>query len=86
MKWNNIKNKWPEHQKTVLARSLKGYCVVVFINSKNMNEELSKTPYANECVDLEKNPYYFVSQEIKRHTLDNVTHWCELPDIEDELD
>ena len=78
MNWINIKNRWPEHHKTVLACTPKGFCVVVFINSKNMNEELSKTQYAHECVDIEKHPYYFMSHEIKRHSLDNVTHWCEI--------
>ncbi len=77
--WTNIKDKWPEHQHTVLAITPKGYCVTIFINSIIMNQELSKTPYANECVDCDKHPYYFVSQEVKGHTLQNVTHWMELP-------
>ncbi len=76
MKWINVKNELPNHQQTVLARSIKGYCVVVFIDSKKMNDELSKTPHANEQVNIQKNPYYFVSQERNRHTLDNVTHWA----------
>jgi hypothetical protein len=84
MKWNSIKDKLPKHHQTVLARSCKGYCVVMFVNSKYMNEELMNTPFADECVDIDKNPYYFVSQEIKRHTMNNVTHWCELPDINNE--
>jgi hypothetical protein len=78
MNWINIKEKRPNHKDTVLARSPKGFCVVVFIDSKIMNADLMKTPYANECVDIKKHPYYFVSQEIKQHTLDNVTHWLEL--------
>jgi hypothetical protein len=84
MNWNSIEDKWPEHQQTVLARTTKGYCVSVFINSKNMNEELKKTPYAHECVDLAFHPYYFVSQEVNGHTLNKVTHWLELPEIKHE--
>ncbi len=79
MEWIGVKDRLPKHQETILARSHKGYCVVVFIDSKAMNEELSKTPYANECVDLEKNPFYFVSQEVKRATLNGVTHWMQIP-------
>jgi Protein of unknown function (DUF551) len=45
-----------------------------------MNEDLKKTPYAHECVDINKNPYYFVSQEQKRHTYNVVTHWMPLPE------
>lgn len=78
MDWINIKDRWPKHQQTVLARSEKGFCVVVFINSKNMNEELMQTPYAHECVDLEKHPFYFVSQEKKQFTFGGTTHWAEL--------
>ncbi len=73
--WTNIKDKWPEHQHTVLAITPKGYCVAVFVNSVIMNQELS----ASERVDTHKHPYYFVSQEVKGHTLNGVTHWMELP-------
>jgi Protein of unknown function (DUF551) len=85
MNWIDIRDRWPNHLKTVLVRSNKGFCVVVFINSLNMNEELCKTQYAHECVDLEKHPYYFVSQEAKRNTLENVTHWCELEEPQHEM-
>ncbi|HEX4044683.1 MAG TPA: DUF551 domain-containing protein [Gammaproteobacteria bacterium] len=81
MDWVNIEHRWPKHLQTVLVCCPQGYCVVVFVNSSNMNEDLSKSPQIHEYVDLEKNPYYFFSQEIKQCTLDKVTHWCELPTI-----
>ena len=78
MNWIKIEDKLPEHHQIVLARSHKGFCCVVFVDSKKMNETLLKTAYSNECVDIDHNPYYFVSQEIKRNTLNGVTHWMDL--------
>ena len=85
-KWISIKEKMPNHQQIILVfsktqRGVDGYGVATFIDSIKMNEELRRTPYfSNECVDVEKNPYYFVSQEIKQHTFKNVSHWMSLPD------
>lgn len=79
-RWISIKEKTPIHKDTILAYSKKGQCVVVFIDSKIMNYELSMTPYAHEAVDIKDHPYYFVSQEVKRHTLNGVTHWMPLPE------
>ena len=76
--WINVKDKLPKHQETVLVSSSKGFCVVVFIDSVKMNEELMLTTYAHECVDVSKHPYYFCSQEVKGCTLNGVTHWCNL--------
>jgi hypothetical protein len=78
MNWINIKDRLPKHEQTVLAKSNKGYCVVIFINSIDMNKQLLKNGYGNECVNTDKHPFYFLSQEIKRHTLNDVTHWMEL--------
>ena len=84
-KWISVKDKFPNHQQIVLVfaktlRGVDGYGVATFIDSIKMNEELRKTPYANECVDVKKYPYYFVSQEIKKHMFNNVTHWMPLLD------
>ncbi|HEY2811800.1 MAG TPA: DUF551 domain-containing protein [Rhabdochlamydiaceae bacterium] len=85
MIWNNVKDKLPHHNQIVLVfaktiRSVDGYGVATFIDSIKMNEELSKGPYANECVDVNKNPYYFVSQEVRQHIFNNVSHWMPLPE------
>lgn len=85
MNWININNKLPGHQQIVLVfaktnRGVDGYGVATYIDSIKMNEELSKGPYAHECVDINKHPYYFVSQEVKQHTFNNVSHWMPLPD------
>ncbi|HHT9109575.1 MAG TPA: DUF551 domain-containing protein [Candidatus Brocadiaceae bacterium] len=83
MKWISVKERLPEHQQIVLVfaktqRGTDGYGVATFVNSHKMNEELKNGPYANECVDLKKNPYFFCSQEVKRHTFNNVSHWMVL--------
>lgn len=75
-KWINIKDKLPEHYEAVLAFNNKGgFCVCIFIDGAKMNEELIKNGHGHECVDIQKRPYYFCSQEIKGHTLNNVTYW-----------
>ncbi len=84
MKWINVKKELPAHEQIILvfAKTLggkDGYAVATFIDSVKMNEVLKKGAYANECVDVEKNPYYFVSQEIRQHTCKNVSHWMPLP-------
>jgi len=83
--WISIKNKLPNHQQIILVfaktkRGVNGYGVATFIDSVKMNEELSKTPYANEQVNVQNNPYYFVSQEVRQHTFNNVSHWMLLPE------
>lgn len=90
MQWISVKNHLPNHQQIVLVfaktqRSVNGYGVATFIESVKMNEELSKTPYAHECVDTEKHPYYFVSREVKQHTFNNISHWMPLPSAPEEL-
>ncbi len=84
MEWINVKNKLPTHYQIILVfantqRGVDGFGVATFIDSIKMNEELEKGPYANECVNVETHPYYFVSQEIRSHTFKNVTHWMPLP-------
>ncbi len=81
--WISVKSKLPSHQKIVLAyaktKSGKdGFGVATFIDSVKMNKELCNTGYAQECVNIKEHPYYFVSQEVKQHTFDNVTHWMPL--------
>ncbi len=85
MNWINVKNKLPDHNQIVLVfaktmRGINGYGVATFVDSVKMNESLSKGPYAHECVDVSLNPYYFVSQEVKQHTFNNVSHWMPLPE------
>lgn len=85
MKWISVKDKLPNHQQIILVfaktkRGSNGYGVATFVDSVKMNEELRKTPYANECVDVNVHPYYFVSQEVKQHTFNNVSHWMPLPE------
>jgi Protein of unknown function (DUF551) len=85
LEWISVKDRLPNHQQIILVfaktlRGVNGYGVATFIDSIKMNEELKKTPYANECVDVNKNPYYFVSQEVRRHTFKNVSHWMPLPE------
>ena len=87
--WISIKNSLPNHHQIVLVFAKNesgygGYGVAVFVDSEKMNESLKKTPYANECVDVNKNPYYFVSQEVKQHTFKNVSHWSNLSYPEEE--
>ena len=82
MKWVRIEDERPKHRQTVLAYSLKGICVCVFIDSLKMNIELCEKGYPEEQVDTKQIPYYFCSQEIKGNTLNGVTHWMkdlELP-------
>ena len=83
MNWIDIKESRPVHHETVLALSPKGYCVVVFVDSEKMNDELMRSPYAHECVDISKRPYFFASQEIKGNTMNEVTHWMSLPERPD---
>lgn len=83
-KWISIKDRLPNHQQIILVfakteRKVNGYGVATFVDSIKMNEELMKTPYANERVDVNKNPYYFVSQEVRQHTFKKVSHWMPLP-------
>lgn len=83
--WIDVRDKLPDHQQIILVfaktqRGVDGYGVATFVDSIKMNEELRKTPYANECVDILKNPYFFCSQEIRQHTFNNVSHWMFLPD------
>lgn len=83
--WISVKDRLPHHQQIILVfaktiRGVNGYGVATFVDSKKMNEELMKTRYAHECVDIDKHPHYFVSQEIRQHTFNNVSHWMPLPD------
>lgn len=85
MEWISVKNKLPNHQQIILVLAKKmsganGYAVATFIDSIKMNEELRKTPYAHECVNVDKHPHYFVSQEIRQNTFNNVSHWMPLPE------
>jgi Protein of unknown function (DUF551) len=79
--WISVKDRLPEHHKTVLVcNNKKGMCVVVFIDSIEMNKVMEKSQYPWECVDVKKHPYYFISQEINQHTANNITHWMPLPE------
>lgn len=87
--WISIKDKLPDHHQIILvfaktSTGKNGFGVATFVDSIEMNKALSKTIYANECVDVSKNPYYFCSQEIKRHTFNRVSHWMPLPEPPNE--
>lgn len=82
--WISVKEKLPSHHQIVLVfaktmRGVDGCGVATFVDTIKMNEELSKTPYTHECVDIKKHPYYFVSQEVRQHTFNNVSYWMPLP-------
>lgn len=83
--WISVKDRYPNHDQIILvfaktSSGKNGFGVATFIDSIKMNEILYKTGYGNEAVDIKKHPFYFVSQEIKRHTFNNVSHWMPLPD------
>jgi hypothetical protein len=85
MNWINVKDKLPHHHQIILVfaktkRGVDGYGVATFIDTVKMNEELSKTPYSHEQADAKKHPHYFVSQEVRQHTFNNVSHWMPLPE------
>lgn len=84
MNWINVKESLPDHQQIVLAFSMTksgklGYGVATFVDSVKMNQELKKAGYENECVDVDKNPYYFCSQEVKSRSFNDISYWMELP-------
>jgi len=77
--WINVKDRLPEHMQTVLASAVKGgFCVVVFVDSKKMNNFLSEKGFLQAEVDVKNEPYNFCSQEVRGYTLNNVTHWAVL--------
>jgi hypothetical protein len=78
--WISVKDKLPNHQEILLARNIKGIGVTIFVDSKKMNIALRKNGYGIECVDIVKNPYYFISLE-KLRPFKNVTTWMYLPDV-----
>lgn len=83
--WISVKDKLPEHDQIILVYAKtkggkNGFGVATFIDSVKMNLDLWKKGYGNEAVDVIKNPYYFVSQEIRQHTFNNVSHWMPLPE------
>ena len=68
MNWISVKDRLPDHQQIILVfaktnRGVDGYGVATFIESIKMNEDLKKTPYSNECVDIKKYPYYFFHKQ-----------------------
>lgn len=87
--WIKTEDKLPEHNQIILAYAVTqsgkdGFGVAVFVDSSKMNEELWKNGFGHEAVDIKKHPYYFVSQEQKRHTYNKVTHWMPLPEAPNE--
>jgi hypothetical protein len=83
-KWISVKERLPNHNDRVLVCNGKWMCVLSFVDSVKMNQDLIEMGYGDRCVDEEKNPYYFVSQEVHRHTMKGVTHWMELPEPPNE--
>lgn len=78
--WISIKDRLPEHEKTILIYSYEGLCVCVFVESKKMNQSLNEYGYGHESVDINIHPFYFASQERNGYTLNGVTHWMPLPE------
>jgi len=78
--WINIKDKLPNHHDIILVCSITGIGVSTFVDSIEMNKSLIVNGFGNECVDTEKHPYYFVSNELRGHTFNGVTHWMPLPE------
>jgi len=83
-KWISVKDKLPAHDEIILVYAMTktgkhGFGVATFVDSIKMNETLYKSGYGNEAVDVKKHPYYFVSQEVRQHTFNNVSHWMPLP-------
>lgn len=84
MKWIKITEELPKHLELVLVSTTIGYYVVIFVDSKTMNEEIKKTGYPGDLADIQKDPFYFVSQEVEGRVLKAVRHWMRLPEyIED---
>lgn len=80
MNWVSVKDRLPDHHQIILGCSPKGMSVLTFVDSVKMNETLRNGPYAYEQVDVKLHPYYFVSQEVKQHTANNISHWMPLPE------
>ena len=78
MKWISVEDKLPDNNQLVLVLYEKGYFGYYSVAHFLYYETLRNNPYPNECVDVEKNPYYFCSQEVKQ-PLNNVSHWMTLP-------
>lgn len=85
MNWIDINERQPSHHGTILVRSNKGFCVCVFVDARKMNEELKHQGLPIQPENPENKPYYFCSQEIKGHTLANVTHWHTLEHPKDKV-
>lgn len=89
-KWISVNDRLPKHHQVVLiykdVPTKTGFLVAYFIDSIRMNEELSKTPITNECVNIKENPYYFASREQQGFTVKDVTHWMPLPQPPTELE
>jgi Protein of unknown function (DUF551) len=77
--WINIKDKLPNHHETILARTTKGFCVCVFVDTNEMNKTLRANGYPEEQWNANTKPYSFCSQEIRGNVLNGVTHWMPLP-------
>jgi hypothetical protein len=79
-KWISVLEKLPEHEKIVLCKHKSGHkCVLMFTDHNKVKDFLysSDIPVSQEFID---ELYSFASIEISGHTLNNVTHWMELPE------
>jgi hypothetical protein len=79
--WISVKDKLPNHHNIILVYYKKGIGVTNFVDSIKMNETLWRNGYGDEAVDIKKNPYFFVSQEVRQHTFNDITHWMPLPEM-----
>lgn len=81
MKWISIARELPEHNQTIYARTNKGQCVCVFVDTIEMNKVLREKGYPEEQWNEGEKPYSFCSQERPGAVLGGVTHW--MPLLED---
>jgi hypothetical protein len=87
MKWINVKEHLPVHHQVVLAKNEHGFCdVVTFLDSKCLNQLFNSMHCPEEQIDINENPYFFVSRESLSTYFDKVTHWSAIPDKPEEED
>lgn len=76
--WISVKDKLPEHGKTVLIYCINGQAVCIFIDTLKMNLELYSRGLPTDGSNI---PYRFCSQEIEGNVVNGVTHWMPLPEL-----
>lgn len=76
--WISVKDKLPLHQQVVLCFNANNTtAVTIFLDNAEVQKRL-RLNGVNMPPDKSVG-YCFASQETKSHTLNDVTHWMELP-------